>query len=274
MRLGQLARQLDIKPEKIVSYLEKEKEITIKSHPNSKVDDDLIAGITDHFKPAVEEVEVAEEQTATKEEPAAVEEETKEELVEPEHIETVKPEAPQELKIVGKIDLPDKSQINVEVDGVVYDQETLDNKKKEELKEDRERKAIEKEAKRKEEEEKKAKAREQRKIEQERQAMLETEKNNILTQEEEKKKAAIIKAQQDRERKLEEKRKARQAAHYAEQFTAKSSSPKKKKAEAVTEKEEAIVDNSITPNTATTVDVETEKENLNGFQKFIKWLNT
>ena len=62
MRLGQLARQLEIKPEKIVSYLEKEKQLTIKEHPNSKVEDDLIEVITTHFKPAVaEEVETTEE---------------------------------------------------------------------------------------------------------------------------------------------------------------------------------------------------------------------
>ena len=41
MRLGQLARQLDIKPEKIVSYIEKEHKTTITKHPNSKVDDDF-----------------------------------------------------------------------------------------------------------------------------------------------------------------------------------------------------------------------------------------
>ena len=42
MRLGQLARQLDIKIEKIVSFLKKEKQITIGEHPNTKVDDGLV----------------------------------------------------------------------------------------------------------------------------------------------------------------------------------------------------------------------------------------
>lgn len=271
MRLGQLARQLDIKPERIVSFLLTEKEITIKEHPNSKVEDDLLELITNHFAPAIEEEVVAEKETVVKE--IVIEEEVVLEQKEPEHIETVKAEAPQELKIVGKIDLPNKKEINIEVDGVVYDQETLDNKKKEEQAEDRERRAEEKEAKRKEEEEKKAKLREQRKVEAERQAMLETEKNNILSKEEEKKKAAIIKAQQEREQKLEEKRRAKQAEHYNQQFSPKSPT-KKKKVEKVKETKaaEVISDTIETPQAAPVIEQEAEK--LNGFQKFIKWLNT
>jgi predicted DNA-binding protein (MmcQ/YjbR family) len=266
MRLGQLARQLEIKPEKIVSFLEKEKQLTIKSHPNSKVEDDLIETITAHFKSVedgveiVKETEIVAEKIAKKELKTKVEEAPVENK-EPEHIETVKPTAPQELKIVGKIDLPNKKEINIEVDGVVYDQETLDNKKKEELKAERERKALEKEEKRKKDEERKKKAAEQRKVEQERQAMLVTEKHNLLSKEEEKKKAIILKAQQERERKLEEKRKARQSAHYNKKHTTTSASPKKKK-----KKPEIIVE-EIEQKIEETV-------KLNGFQKFIKWLNS
>jgi hypothetical protein len=268
MRLGQLARQLEIKPEKIASFLLKEKEITIKEHPNSKVEDDLIDLITNHFAPIVEEVK-EEKEAVTKE--VIIE---KEEVIvqkEPEHIETVKAEAPQELKIVGKIDLPNKKEINIEVDGVVYDQETLDNKKKEELAADRERKAIEKEAKRIEDEERKAKAREQRKVEQERQAMLETEKNNLLSKEEEKKKAAIIKAQQEREQKLEAKRKAKQAEHYSQKFSP-TSAPLKKKKSTKTKAAEPVAEIIETPQAAPALEEDTLQ--LNGFQKFIKWLNT
>lgn len=268
MRLGQLSRQLDIKSEKIISFLEKEKGIIIKEHPNSKVEDDLIELITSHFNPVIEEIEIKEvpvPETPTKEESK---EDAAAPLVEPKHIETVKPEAPQELKIVGKIDLPDKSQINVEVDGVIYDQETLDNKKKEGLAADRERRKEEKEAKQKEEEERKAKAREQRKIEQERQAMLETEKNNILSQEEEKKKAIILKAQQDREKKLEEKRKAKQAEHYAKQFSPKTQTPKKKKKIAEEQTIEGEIQNQVKEE-----QLEEVKEK-SAFKRFIKWLNT
>jgi len=280
MRLGQLARQLDIKPEKIVSYLEKEKAITITKHPNSKVDDDLVDAITAHFKPVIEEVETAEEIEAVvevkpAEEDAAAEQAVEEVLEvqkEPEHIETAKPEATPELKIIGKIDLPDKSQINVEVDGVVYDQETLDNKKKEELAADRERKAIEKEEKRKEEEEKREKAREQRKIEQERKAMLETEKHNILTKEEERKKEIIIKAQQEREQKLEENRKQKQKEYYAQQVSAKSPAKKQKK-NTTTKTTEEVVTGTTEEATAVEAPVEEVKEK-SAFKRFIKWLNT
>jgi len=278
MRLGQLARQLDIKPEKVVAYLAQEKEITIKSHPNSKVEDDLVDMITNHFKPVVEEekVEATKEKEAPKKEAVAeIIKESKEEVKTPEHIETVKPEKPEGLKIVGKIDLPNKKEINVEVDGVVYDQETLDNKKKEELKADRERKAIEKEAKRKEDEERKAKAREQRQVEQERQAMLETEKHNLLSKEEEKKKAVILQAQKEREEKLDKKRKKQQADHYAQRHAANTSSTSKKKKKVIAAKTESVEETTVieSDNVSTDSSIE-ENVKLSGFQKFIKWLNT
>ena len=57
MRLGQLARQLEIKTDEIVSFLEKEKNISIKSHPNSKVEDELIPLISEYFKPVSDVVE-------------------------------------------------------------------------------------------------------------------------------------------------------------------------------------------------------------------------
>ena len=49
MRLGQLARQLDTSTEKIVRFLEKEKNTTIKFHPNAKVPDDLIDDVIQYF---------------------------------------------------------------------------------------------------------------------------------------------------------------------------------------------------------------------------------
>ena len=275
MRLGQLARQLEVKPEKIVSFLLKKKDITIKEHPNSKVEDDLIEVITTHFQPVAEEPEVTEETEKVVAKEVVVEEQVEEvveEQKEPEHIETAKPEAAQELKIIGKIDLPNKAEINVEVDGVVYDQETLDKKKKEELKEEREKKAIEKEEKRKEDEERKAKAREQRLIEQERQAMLETEKHNILTKEEERKKEIILKAQKDREDKLEAARKAKQKEHYNQQFSATAATKKKKKvtAKAAEPQAETV---EITESTSKEAPV-VEAREKSAFKRFVKWLNT
>ncbi len=271
MRLGQLARQLEIKPDKIVSFLEKEKSITIKSHPNSKVEDDLIDLISTHFKPVVAEEPVIE--NIKKEAPKAEEkEEVLEEKPAPiEHIETQKPSEPQELKIIGKIDLPNKKDIQVEVDGVVYDQETLDEKKKEELKAERERKAIEKEAKRKENEEKKRIAREKREVEAERQAMLKTEKHNLLSKEEEKKKAIILKAQQEREAKLEAKRKERQKEHYSQKVTTKT--PAKKKKKTAVKSTSKAAETVIKTETSQKVNTEEVKE-TSLYKRFIKWLNT
>ncbi len=272
MRLGQLARQLEIKPDKIVSFLEKEKNITVKSHPNSKVEDDLIEMITNHFKPVVEEevIEPKKEQKETSK--TEVKEEVVEEAPKPvEHIETPKPAAPQELKIIGKIDLPNKKEIQVEVDGVVYDQETLDEKKKEEQKAERERKAIEKEAKKKEAEERKRIAREKREVEAERQAMLKTEKHNLLTKEEEKKKEIILKAQKEREEKLEAKRKDRQKEHYAQQVATKSPAKKKKKVlpKSATQATESATKAESVQEARTEEVVETSL-----YKRFIKWLNT
>lgn len=277
MRLGQLARQLDTKPEKIVAFLEKTKKLTIKEHPNSKVDDELIDELTAHFKPVVEEMNVVEEtKVVKKEKKKEVEKETPVVHVEPEHIETVKIEPAQKLKIIGKIDLPNKAQINVEVDGVVYDQETLDNKKKEEIKAERERKEIEKEEKRKEEEEKKRLVREKREIEQERQKMLETEKHNILTKEEERKKEIILKAQQKREAELEEKRKERQREHYAQKASPVNSNPTAKKKKVVAKQAPKIVVETNTIRTENTpkVEVIVEVREKSVFKRFIKWLNT
>lgn len=264
MRLGQLARQLEIKTDKIVSFLEAEKGITIKSHPNSKIEDDLIDVVTNHFKPVIIEEVIENEPAEAKEEPKVekvVEEEINKPVAEPEHIETPKTTVT-EPKIIGKIDLPNKKEVQVEIDGVVYDQEFLDQKKKDEQKALREQKEAEKEAKKKEDLERKKKALEQRKIEEERQAMLAQEKNNALTAEEEKKKQAILKAQQEREQRLEEKRKKRQKEFYKEQVA--SSAPKKAKKKKKDVTEEIVSD---TPKVV-------EPKETNPIKRFIKWLNT
>ena len=268
MRLGQLARQLEIKPENIVNYLEKEKGIILNSHPNSKVDDEWIEDITNHFKP-IEKETLKEEVVEKKAKVETLKEEEKKEVKveekegptdDTEHIETLKTEL-EGPKVVGKIDLPDKKEIQVEIDGVVYDQEFLDKKKKDELEANRKQKELEKEEKKKEEQEKKRIAQEKRKLEAERQAMLAQEKHNALSAEEEKKKQAILKAQQERERKLEEKRKQRQKEFYAQKHAIKNTTPKKKKQEDI----EKVIEVEIAK--------ELPKE-TNIFKRFMKWLNT
>ena len=149
MRLGQLSRQLDIKIDKIVTFLEKEKKVTIGVHPNTKVADELVAIITSHFQPKepkdkeviVEKPKVIKEKVVKIEVPVSPKE--------PIHIATpsLKIDGP---KIIGKITIPDKTQIQVEVDGVVYNQDFLDKKKKDELEAERNRIAQEKEQKKKE----------------------------------------------------------------------------------------------------------------------------
>jgi len=275
MRLGQLARQLDIKTDKIVNYLASEEGIVLNAHPNAKIDDSLIEKIEKHFKPTTEVIKKSIITEASKNKIAKVKKEVNikveraKDSKESGTIETIKP-AVQKLKIIGKIDLPDTSKVEIEVDGVVYDQATLDNKKKEELAIEREKKAQEEEEKRKEEEEKKRIALEKRKAEEERQAMLAREEHNILSVVEEKKKAIIIKAQQERERKLEEKRRQLQKEHYLKNVLEKNTpSVKKKRTPKVQTK---VVDQQKNKEV-----IPPEKEpqvQLSIFQKFIKWLNT
>ena len=54
MRLGQLARKLDVKVNEIVNFLEKEHNITIESELNTKIEGDALIYVLDKFK--VEEV--------------------------------------------------------------------------------------------------------------------------------------------------------------------------------------------------------------------------
>ena len=61
MRLGQLARKLDIEPKEIVKFLEKQ-DITIENHLNTKLDDNQIELVNVRFTP---KVEIIEEQKVT-----------------------------------------------------------------------------------------------------------------------------------------------------------------------------------------------------------------
>jgi len=267
MRLGQLARQLDIKPEKIVSFLEKEKNITITLHPNSKVEDDLIEEISNHFKPLVTEEIVTPTSSKEKMTDPIAEIPVIEKVTAPiEHIETKKAPTPQVLKIIGKIDLPSKKEVSIEIDGVVYNQEALAEKKKADLKVSNEKKAIQKEAKKKADNEKRKIAKEKREVEAERKAMLATEKSNQLTQEAERKKEIVLQAQKEREAKIEKKRKERQADHYTQNIAVKTTKNKKK----VSTKTKAAAEQTL--NTTGQLIEEVQEKSI--YKKFIKWLNT
>jgi phage-related minor tail protein len=144
MRLGQLSRKLDLSTSKIVTFIEKEFEVSIENHPNSKIDDSFLEKINNEFKveptpveetpatieeTAPEKVEVVEEATpvsepqveAVEESIAPIEEkvtETTETIeeeadVEVELIKAPKPELKQ-IKVLRKIELPQKKKIVVE----------------------------------------------------------------------------------------------------------------------------------------------------------------
>ncbi len=60
MRLGQLARRLEINAKDVVTFLEKEHAINITNHPNSKIPDSVLDAVLDNFKPSpIEEMNKA-----------------------------------------------------------------------------------------------------------------------------------------------------------------------------------------------------------------------
>lgn len=50
MRLGQLSRKLQVKTAEIIDFLQSEYDVVINNHPNSKVPEELLALLEDHFK--------------------------------------------------------------------------------------------------------------------------------------------------------------------------------------------------------------------------------
>lgn len=50
MRLGQLSRKLELSTSKIVAFIEKEFEVSLENHPNTKVDDAFLERIESEFK--------------------------------------------------------------------------------------------------------------------------------------------------------------------------------------------------------------------------------
>ena len=117
MRLGQLARQLDKSPKEIHSFIEKRLGVEMKSHPNSKVPDELVEKIEKKFKVVEAEPEVIVVKEAVSEVIENVEDKPEtsaevESTIPPEKIEYEVPtlEGP---KVVGKIELSE-SDLNRE----------------------------------------------------------------------------------------------------------------------------------------------------------------
>jgi len=126
MRLGQLARKLELRPAEIIEFLAT-KNIVIEDDANAKVDDNYVALVFRQFAPDMETANTPEVEAApatTPEELIAevnVEDETPPPLSPPsesvpEQIEVIK--APKielsGLKVLGKIDLPDPKKKQTE----------------------------------------------------------------------------------------------------------------------------------------------------------------
>lgn len=289
MRLGQLARQLNIKTDKIVSFLAKEKNLTIKSHPNAKVDDELIDEIITHFKPTIvvdEPVTIKKKEIKSplKEDKIISGNTSSETKIEEaqtdvqEKLTTLKSSftAP---KIIGKIDLPDKSKIDVEIDGVVYDQETLEKKQKEEREAKKiaaaKEKALQKEKELAKELTKQKREAEKKRSEELKLALAHHDTHNVLTKKEEQQQKLKEQNRLKREEEIKKKQKLKRAENYKKNHAAtnnlkKNKTKKSKKIKQVEKPkitEKIVVEDSI----ETTVVVPKEK---NIFKRFLKWLNT
>lgn len=111
MRLGQLARQLDISTDKIVTFLGT-RDIPMDSSANARVDDTLVDLIVGHFAPGNETLRQQVHETPELPEPAVTEgTDTPEPQAEslPELIKAPKVELPG-LRVLGKIELPEKKK--------------------------------------------------------------------------------------------------------------------------------------------------------------------
>lgn len=272
MRLGQLARQINISTDKIVSFLEKEKKITINPHPNAKIPDEHIDAITNNFV-VIEEETVSENEKVTttpEETPKEIKKETEPEKPIAEKIKVAETiSAVPTPKIIGKIDLPDKSKIEVNVDGVVYTEEELEQKKREEReanKAQKEQEAIEKAKQKKLVEDKKRIENEKRLAEQLRLKDLQDKEAKLLSVEEQnrRKEKEKKKAEQEAIR----KKKAKEAKkRFYEQQLKEIEKNKKVKQKAVAKKQEEEIVLSKQPE----IIEETPKS---FWGKFLKWLNT
>lgn len=68
MRLGQLSRKLQVKTAEIIDFLQSEYDVVINNHPNSKVPEELLALLENHFKKEIVLESAAELENAIMEE--------------------------------------------------------------------------------------------------------------------------------------------------------------------------------------------------------------
>ncbi|MBL4651517.1 MAG: hypothetical protein JKY53_01460 [Flavobacteriales bacterium] len=106
MRLGQLARKLDVKPAEIINYLASEHKTEMNTHPNSKVDDKLVPAVSEHFGNSTVAEVVTEEKVVVK-----VKETIPEEKI-VEKVEAPKPEKKADPKKVEVIVVVPKNKLD------------------------------------------------------------------------------------------------------------------------------------------------------------------
>lgn len=154
MRLGQLSRKISISSSEILDYIESELGVHIDASLNSKIEDQYLNQIIDHFtiidtpdikievpqnpdpEEEVKDIDEAVINEAKEIEPEDVEALTTEENLIPNlKTETIKAKAHklEGLKVIGKIDLPPPPPPEmIEIDGVMYDKAEVKKQKKEE----------------------------------------------------------------------------------------------------------------------------------------------
>ena len=225
MRLGQLARELKIKPSEIVKFLKVEAKVEIENGPNARLEDEHVSLVTDKFAPVIiEDVKEVTElnkekpveekvKAPTPKKPVAKESRVSDEdevfpdpktiAVDP-NAELIKARKPnfQEFKVVDKIELPEtNAKTVIEVDGVMLSPEEVEQR----------------EAKEKEERDAAIEAERERKAE----IKAEKDKESALAEEKRLEKLAIDKERKrKREEEAEKKRKEKEAKKIKEDRTA------------------------------------------------------
>ena len=274
MRLGQLARELKIKPSEIVKFLKEEAKVEIENGPNTRLEDDYVSLVTDKFASVVEDVketvQVKEEKSVEKkvEIPTSKKPLTKESRISDEdevfpdpktiavdpNAELIKARKPnfQEFKVVDKIDLPEtNAKTVIEVDGVMLSPEEVEQR----------------EAKEKEEREAAIQAERDRKAE----IKAEKDKERALAEEKRLEKLAVDK---ERKRKREEEAEKKIKAAKAEKIKAERTAFYKTHHATKVQKSVKKSKNKVVAEKVDSEEKVIQEEPKTGLAKLWKWFNT
>ena len=275
MRLGQLARELKIKPSEIVKFLKEEAKVEIENGPNTRLEDDYVSLVTDKFASVVvedvkETVQVKEEKPVEKkvEIPTSKKPLTKESRISDEdevfpdpktiavdpNAELIKARKPnfQEFKVVDKIDLPEtNAKTVIEVDGVMLSPEEVEQR----------------EAKEKEEREAAIQAERDRKAE----IKAEKDKERALAEENRLEKLAI---DQERKRKREEEAEKKIKAAKAEKIKAERTAFYKTHHATKVQKSVKKSKNKVVAEKVDSEEKVIQEEPKTGLAKLWQWFNT